>query len=146
MNPNIMRKYKIATGLTFALLSLLGPKPTQASETTCSGILTDQRAVGLSLGECDLNSVSDEEFRKITNVCGQPNGVGEDTNKTTCHVRGVFVPKKGIPGIVIIKKVIGVTAGVSHPLIAPKTQPQKRQQSTKKRFIFEVHPILLQLF
>jgi hypothetical protein len=83
----------------------------QWNVTLNSGILINQRVIGVSLGECDLNLVSAEEFRKIADVCGQPNGVGESTNKTTCHVREVFVPKKGTPGIVTIKKVISVTRG-----------------------------------
>jgi hypothetical protein len=50
----------------------------------CHGILTDQRSVGVSLGDCDLNALSDADFKRITDTCGEPNRVGEDANQTQC--------------------------------------------------------------
>jgi hypothetical protein len=49
-----------------------------------SGVLLDQRVVGVSHGSCDL-----------IEACGQPNGVGEDINKTVRHVRAIVERKKG---------------------------------------------------
>jgi hypothetical protein len=84
-------------------------QPVNAASTAfCDGTLTDQRAVGISLGNCDLNSLSETDYSKITRICGQPNGVDEDTNKTVCHVRGPSIPKKGFPGIVVLKHVYSV--------------------------------------
>jgi hypothetical protein len=79
-----------------------------ASKASCDGILTDQRAVGISLGNCDLNSLSAADYDKIIRICGQPNGADEDTNKTACHVRGAGIPKKGFAGIVVLKHVYSV--------------------------------------
>jgi hypothetical protein len=70
------------------------PSAAHTADTTCSGVLRDQRVVGVSLGNCDLNSLSEKEFQEIVRVCGQPNGVGDDANNTTCHIRVIAVPKK----------------------------------------------------
>lgn len=78
---------------------------------TCEGTLTDQRRVGISLGGCDLNSLPISDMSKITDVCGQPSGVGEDTNKKTCYVRGVVGLKKKSSGITVVEKVLAVKAG-----------------------------------
>jgi len=93
----------IALTLAFALQA-------HAADYICNGILTDQRSVGVSLGSCDLNSLSDADFKRVTAACGQPNGVGEDSNKTVCYVRAVTVPKKNFPGIRTVIKLLGVAA------------------------------------
>jgi hypothetical protein len=95
--------------LAFACIVGLEQK-SYAAEYVCSEILTDQRVVGVSLGNCDLNSLSDAEFKRVTDVCGQPNGVGEDTNKTYCYIRATVVPKKNFPGIRTVTKLLGVAA------------------------------------
>jgi hypothetical protein len=74
------------------------------------GILTDQRSVGVSLGDCDLNALSDADFKRITDTCGEPNRAGEDANQTQCTARVVAKPKVGFPGIVTASKLIGVRA------------------------------------
>jgi len=61
----------------------------QAGDLHCTGVFTDQGKVGLSLGICDLTKVSPDDFEKIVGICGEPTGVDEDTNKTTCKVVGV---------------------------------------------------------
>jgi hypothetical protein len=76
----------------------------------CHGILTDQRSVGVSLGDCDLNALSDADFKRITDTCGEPNRVGEDANQTQCTARVMAKPKAGFPGIVTASKLIGVRA------------------------------------
>jgi hypothetical protein len=81
-----------------------------AAEYVCSGILVDQRTVGVSLGNCDLNSLSGADFKRVADVCGQPNGVGENANRTTCHVRATVVPKNNFPGIRIVTRLLGVAA------------------------------------
>ena len=81
-----------------------------AADYICSGILIDQRVVGVSLGNCELNSLSDTDFKRVTDICGQPNGVGEETNKTYCYIRGTVVQKKNFPGIRVVTKLVGVAA------------------------------------
>jgi hypothetical protein len=101
---------KTLTVLLPAIAALAGySQPVNAaSKPSCDGILTDQRAVGISLGNCDLNSLSAADYDKIIRICGKPNGADEDTNKTACHVRGASVAKKGFPGIVVLKHVYSV--------------------------------------
>ena len=81
-----------------------------AADYICSGILMDQRVVGVSLGNCELNSLSDTDFKRVTGICGQPNAAGAEANKTYCYVRGTVVQKKNFPGIRVITKVVGVAA------------------------------------
>jgi hypothetical protein len=96
--------------MLLTIVALVGyAQPVHAASTAfCDGTLTDQRTVGISLGNCDLNSLSDADYGKITRICGQPNGVDGDTSKTVCHVRGPSIPKKGFPGILVLKHVYSV--------------------------------------
>ena len=103
-----MLKTLTALLLTIAALAGYSQPVSAASKVSCDGTLTDERTVGISLGNCDLNSLSDADYGKIIRICGQPNGVDEDTNKTVCHVRGASIPKKGFPGIVVLKRVHSV--------------------------------------
>jgi hypothetical protein len=73
-------------------------------EKNCTGTLTDQREVGVSLGGCDLNELSDSELAKIVSVCGKPNGVDEDVNTAICTIRGPGIPKRGFPDIAVLLK------------------------------------------
>lgn len=61
----------------------------RAGDLHCKGVFTEQRKVGLSLGNCDLTKISPDDFEKIVGICGEPTGVDEDANKTTCNVVGV---------------------------------------------------------
>jgi hypothetical protein len=82
-----------------------------AADLLCHGTLIEQRGeAGYSLGECDLNSVSSKQFERIRAVCGEPNGVGEDSNKTICYVGAVVVPKKNVPGVKLVTKVYFIDA------------------------------------
>lgn len=99
----MFRKLMMAAACVMALSA---PSHTaMAANRTCTGILTDQRTVGVSLGDCDLNDVTSKDFKRITDACGQPNGVGENTNKTVCKARVSAVQKPHYPGIWIVKKV-----------------------------------------
>ena len=51
----------------------------------CSGTLTDMRTIGVQLGDCDLNSLSETDFKRVTDVCGQP-GTIDDQNRPKCRV------------------------------------------------------------
>ena len=104
------RMLKTLTALLLTIPALAGHSQlvNAAPKASCDGTLTDQRTVGISLGNCDLNSLSDADYGQIIRTCGQPNGVDEDANKTVCHVRGASIPKKGFPGIVVLKYVYSV--------------------------------------
>jgi|SRR6266849_8247434 hypothetical protein len=102
---------KIPCKAVLALACIVGlAQQSYAAEYICGGILLDQRVVGVSLGNCDLTSLSDADLKRVTDVCGQPNGVGEDANKTYCYIRATAVPKKNFPGIRTITKLVGVAA------------------------------------
>jgi Sel1 repeat len=94
----LTREWKPSSNATCALAT---------EDFTCKGALVDQRRVGISLGNCDLNSLSAIELKRITDVCGQPTGVGEDTNKKTCYVRAVVGPKK-TSGPQVVESILAV--------------------------------------
>jgi TPR repeat protein len=98
----LTREWKPSSGDTSCNLAA-------AEDFTCKGMLLDQRRVGISLGDCDLNSLPASELKKITDICGQPIGVGENTNKT-CYVRGVVGLRK-TSGTQVIERVLAIKAG-----------------------------------
>jgi hypothetical protein len=80
----------------------------RAGDLHCTGVFTDQRKVGLSLGICDLTKISPDDFEKVVDVCGEPDAVDEDTNKTTCNVVGLGTAKKNFPGAHVVKRILSV--------------------------------------
>ena len=79
----------ISTTIIVALGALVGLGHTNAAnrEMACSGFLTDMRTIGVQLGECDLNSLSERDFKRVTDVCGSPGGI--DSSALRCRIRGV---------------------------------------------------------
>jgi hypothetical protein len=65
-------------------------------EKVCAGNLTDMRVIGVQLGNCDLNSLSDDDFKRVTDVCGEPHTVGDD-NEVRCWVRAMVSSTKTAP-------------------------------------------------
>ncbi|MFH0296483.1 hypothetical protein AAFX91_04470 [Bradyrhizobium sp. 31Argb] len=83
---------------------VLGASPVMAQQPfSCRGTLIDQRVVGVSLGECDLNSLSETELRRITAVCGPPNGVDETANHAICTIRALVFENEGAPGVKVTR-------------------------------------------
>jgi hypothetical protein len=60
-------------------VTLLAICPATAAERVCSGPLTDMRVIGITIGDCDLNSISEEELKRVTNVCGAPGSIDAPT-------------------------------------------------------------------
>ena len=58
---------------------------------TCSGNLTNTRADGVTLGECDLNFVPVKAMTEIENVCGIP-GTVDSPAENQCRIRAVVSP------------------------------------------------------
>ena len=58
---------------------------------TCSGNLTNTRADGVTLGECDLNFVPVKAMTEIENVCGIP-GTIDSPAENQCRIRAVVSP------------------------------------------------------
>jgi hypothetical protein len=58
---------------------------------TCSGNLTNTRADGVTLGNCDLNFISVKEMTEIENACGIP-GTVDTPAENQCRIRAVVSP------------------------------------------------------
>jgi hypothetical protein len=58
---------------------------------TCNGNLTNTRADGITLGQCDLNFISVKQMTEITNVCGIP-GTLDSPAENQCRIRAVVSP------------------------------------------------------
>ena len=58
---------------------------------TCSGNLTNTRADGVTLGNCDLNFIPVKEMTEIENVCGIP-GTVDTPAENQCRIRAVVSP------------------------------------------------------
>jgi hypothetical protein len=67
----------ISTAVIVALGISVGISDINAAnrEMICSGFLTDMRTIGIQLGGCDLNSLSERDFKRVTDVCGSPGGI-----------------------------------------------------------------------
>jgi hypothetical protein len=62
----------------------------------CKGTLIDQRTIGISLGDCDLNDLGAGDLDQIAAVRGQPHGVS-DYRKKECRVCGYVRPTNRKP-------------------------------------------------
>ena len=58
---------------------------------TCSGNLTNTRADGVTLGQCDLNFLPVKAMTEIENVCGIP-GTVDSPAENQCRIRAVVLP------------------------------------------------------
>ena len=58
---------------------------------TCNGNLTNTRADGITLGQCDLNFIAVKEMTEIENVCGIP-GTVDSPVENQCRIRAVVSP------------------------------------------------------
>jgi hypothetical protein len=58
---------------------------------TCSGSLTNTRADGETLGQCDLNFISVKQMNEIEDVCGTP-GTTVTPAENQCRIRAVVSP------------------------------------------------------
>ena len=58
---------------------------------TCNGNLSNTRADGVTLGQCDLNFISVKQMTEIANVCGLPGTVNSPA-ENQCRIRAVVSP------------------------------------------------------
>ena len=83
--------------ITFAfifVLSLSMIADANAASTlrmTCSGNLTNTRADGVTLGDCDLNFISVKQMTEIEDTCGIP-GTVDSPSENQCRIRAVVSP------------------------------------------------------
>jgi hypothetical protein len=57
-------------------------------KVTCTGNLTNTRADGVTLGNCDLNFISVKQMDEIERVCGLP-GTVDSPAENQCRIRAV---------------------------------------------------------
>jgi hypothetical protein len=60
-------------------------------KVTCTGNLTNTRADGVTLGNCDLNFISVKQMDEIENTCGIP-GTTDTPAENQCRIRAVVSP------------------------------------------------------
>ncbi len=58
---------------------------------TCSGYLTNTRADGVTLGDCDLNFIPVKQMDEIEHVCGIP-GTIDSPAENQCRIKAVVSP------------------------------------------------------
>jgi hypothetical protein len=58
---------------------------------TCTGELTDTRKDGITLGECDLNTIPVKQMDEIEDTCGIP-GTVDTPAQNQCRIRAVVSP------------------------------------------------------
>jgi hypothetical protein len=59
---------------------------------TCSGNLTITREDGITLGQCDLNSLSVKDISSIEDICGIPGSIDTPT-ETKCRMKATVSPQ-----------------------------------------------------
>ena len=70
---------------------IVGGNAASTLKVTCSGELTNTRADGVTLGQCDLNFISVKQMTEIVNVCGLP-GTLDSPAENQCRIRAVVSP------------------------------------------------------
>ena len=99
--------------LAIAAMSIAMLMPAKASEMTCAGTLTDMRTVGIQIGNCDLNSISDKELKRVTRICGLPGGI--DKTAPQCRIRAIVSPhepnKYGTGFVNVVQKILVISKG-----------------------------------
>ncbi len=79
----------IAIGSALVIGStIVGPSSASTLKMTCSGNLTNTRADGVTLGNCDLNFISVKAMTEIENVCGIPGSVDTPAKKRMSNTSG----------------------------------------------------------
>ena len=58
---------------------------------TCTGNLTNTRADGVTIAQCDLNFISVKQMDEIKSICGIP-GTIDSPAENQCRIRAVVSP------------------------------------------------------
>jgi hypothetical protein len=89
------------TGL-FSALAAWSASPlasAQGIERTCRGEFTDMRVIGLTLGDCDLNSISKDELKYVERICGEPWTIDSTDKPIRCTIKVIVSPTQSFaPG------------------------------------------------
>jgi hypothetical protein len=85
------RRFTFACIFSLAFAPIADANAASTLRMTCSGNLTNTRADGVTLGNCDLNFISVKEMTEIENVCGIP-GTVDTPAENQCRIRAVVSP------------------------------------------------------
>ena len=87
-----MSKRFICAGI-FALVfgTITDANAASTLKMTCSGSLTNTRADGVTLGQCDLNFISVKQMNEIQTTCGIP-GTIDTPAENQCRIKAVVAP------------------------------------------------------
>ena len=77
--------------LVLVLSTIVDANAASTLKMTCNGNLTNTRADGITLGQCDLNFVSVKEMTEVENICGIP-GTVDTPAENQCRIRAVVSP------------------------------------------------------
>jgi len=69
----------------------------QGIERTCRGEFTDMRVIGLTLGDCDLNSISESELKYVEVICGAARTIDSANKPIRCAIKVIASPTKSFP-------------------------------------------------
>jgi hypothetical protein len=86
----LMRLTLVCTALLLSS-SITDVNAASTLKLTCTGNLTDTRADGVTLGDCDLNSISVKQMDEIEDTCGIP-GTVDSPAENQCRIRAVVSP------------------------------------------------------
>jgi hypothetical protein len=86
--PNRLTLIRI---LSLVLGTIATANAASAPKITCNGTLTNTRADGVTLGQCDLNFLPVKEMTEIENTCGIP-GTVDSPAENQCRIRAVVSP------------------------------------------------------
>ena len=82
----------IAFGVTVMIVgAIVDARPASTLKMTCTGNLTNTRADGVTLGQCDLNFLSVKQMDEIESICGIP-GTIDTPAENPCRIRAVVSP------------------------------------------------------
>ena len=82
----------IAMGTAFVIGGTIADANAASTvKLTCSGTLTNTRADGVTLGQCDLNFISVKQMDEIESICGTP-GTVDTPAENQCRIRAVVSP------------------------------------------------------
>jgi hypothetical protein len=74
--------------LSLVLGTIIHANAASTVKMTCNGNLTNTRADGVTLGQCDLNFISVKQMDEIESVCGLP-GTVDTPAENQCRIRAV---------------------------------------------------------
>jgi hypothetical protein len=106
----VMKKRLLTT--TTALVALIASA--HAGDLACQGEWTDMRRIGLTIGDCDLNYISDKDRTKIEQVCGKPWTPDRKGEAPLCALRVEFDGVK-VRKVLEVSKYPASTANVQIP-------------------------------